>query len=89
MKIIKFSIQLLIIIAIAFALICMVHEKMKSEDRVMDESATDGLPSLEEVQERVGAKVDGIYGPETKRLWNKAICDKLAVEMIERQERIQ
>jgi len=40
----------------------------------------DKLPSLMEIQERVGAKPDGKYGPETRDLWDRAICNQCAGE---------
>jgi hypothetical protein len=36
------------------------------------------LPSLAEIQEKIGAEPDGIYGPETKKLWDRAICEQEA-----------
>ena len=39
------------------------------------------LPSLVDIQKMVGAKPDGRYGPETKRLWDRAYCDQAAKEM--------
>jgi len=38
------------------------------------------IPSLAEVQRMVGAKSDGIYGPETREKWDRAICDQFAAE---------
>jgi len=37
------------------------------------------LPSIAEIQERVGAKPDGILGPETQAKWDRAYCDSMAV----------
>lgn len=38
------------------------------------------LPSLIEIQRRIGAVPDGIYGPETERLWDRAYCDQEAMK---------
>lgn len=38
------------------------------------------IPSLAEVQEMVGAKPDGIYGPETAEKWDRAICNQYAAK---------
>jgi len=36
------------------------------------------LPTIEEIQRRIGAKPDGILGPETQAKWERAICDSYA-----------
>ncbi len=36
------------------------------------------LPSLDEIQTMIGVEPDGIYGPETKAAWDKAICQQYA-----------
>jgi hypothetical protein len=42
-------------------------------------------PSIEEIQAFAGAKVDGIWGPETDRLYRAArdrwYCDRMAVAL--------
>ena len=39
------------------------------------------LRTIEEVQRLVGcAKIDGKLGPETQRLWDRAICNQYAKE---------
>lgn len=41
------------------------------------------IPTLSEIQRMVGAKDDGIYGPETKRLWDKALNNQYAYRIKE------
>ncbi len=36
------------------------------------------LPSLDEIQTMIGVEPDGIYGPETKKAWDSAICQQYA-----------
>lgn len=43
------------------------------------EPPLDRLPSLKDIQRRVGALPDGVYGNETKTKWDRAICDQHAV----------
>ena len=38
--------------------------------------ALDTLPSIQEVQRRIGAKIDGKLGPETQKLWDKLVCQQ-------------
>ena len=50
-------------------------------DAVTDERVTDGpIPSLCEIQERLGIKPDGVYGPETKKKWLEAIGNQEAIK---------
>lgn len=43
------------------------------------------LSTIEEIQERIGAKPDGKWGPETEKLYDQAICNQFAVECFEKQ----
>jgi len=38
------------------------------------------LPTIEQIQERIGAKPDGKLGSETQRKWECALCDQFAAE---------
>ena len=51
------------------------------------ESLTTQIQSLSDIQRQVGAKPDGIYGAETKKLWDRAICDQYAAECFEGWEK--
>ena len=42
------------------------------------------VPGLPEIQRMVGAKDDGMYGPETKEKWKRAVNDQFAVEEFRR-----
>lgn len=42
------------------------------------------LPTIQEVQERIGVKPDGIVGKETLEAWDKYICDQYAIEDYEK-----
>lgn len=42
----------------------------------LDYEGGDEIPSLMEIQERLGVKPDGIYGPETAKKWTRAIGDR-------------
>jgi len=44
----------------------------------VEKSIPDPLPTIQEIQERVGANPDGILGPETQKLWDKEICNQYA-----------
>lgn len=46
--------------------------------------ALDRVPTIKQLQQAVGAKPDGIVGPNTISLWKKAINTQYAVESIER-----
>jgi len=47
-------------------------------------------PTIEEMQTFAGAEIDGIWGPETDRLYRQAqerwYCDNAYTELIERQK---
>lgn len=43
----------------------------------------DRLPTIEEIQERIGAVPDGILGPETQKLWELALCDQYAAQWMD------
>ena len=45
------------------------------------------LPTIREIQERIGAKPDGILGPETQRKWEEAINNQFAIEAFEKMSR--
>lgn len=38
------------------------------------------VPTIEWVQEKIGAEVDGVLGPETERLWRRAEFNDYAAE---------
>jgi hypothetical protein len=38
----------------------------------------DTLPSIQQVQRRIGATIDGKLGTETQRLWDKQYCQQAA-----------
>jgi len=42
------------------------------------------LPTIEEIQHQIGCeKIDGIWGPETDKLYDKALCNQYAIEVFE------
>ena len=75
---IKYSFGLMVCVVFAFLAGYKVHGAMLDKN-------IETIPTLTEIQEMVGAVPDGVYGKQTKKLWDRAICDKLAVEMLERQ----
>jgi len=66
-----------IIIALFYAAICIICWKIGRSCGVK-KGVTDKLPTIEEIQQRVGATVDGKLGKETEKLWNQAICNQYA-----------
>lgn len=45
------------------------------------------LPTIEEIQEKIGCeKVDGIWGEETNRLYDKFLCNQFALACFEGEE---
>jgi hypothetical protein len=44
----------------------------------VEKQVKDSLPTIEEIQRRIGANPDGRLGAETQAKWNKAICDQCA-----------
>ena len=51
----------------------------------------DNLPSQSEIQEALGVEVDGIIGPESRRVWDEMIeqrvCNEVAMPIMEQFER--
>jgi len=48
------------------------------------QEALDKVPTFREIQRMVGAKEDGIIGPNTIAKWEKAICNQYAIEAMEK-----
>lgn len=44
----------------------------------------DRCPTIKDIQQRIGAKEDGIVGPNTISLWKKAINNQYAIESFNR-----
>lgn len=70
---------LAILVGSAFVLAVGMSLQKKAND-VVDNR----LPSLAEIQEAIGATPDGIYGPETKRLWEEATHNQYYKDSLER-----
>lgn len=46
------------------------------------------LPTIQEIQERIGCeKIDGIWGEETNRLYDQALCDQYAIAVFEGEQK--
>lgn len=48
------------------------------------QKALDRIPTIKEIQRRIGAKEDGVIGPNTISLWKKAVNNQYASEAMER-----
>jgi len=55
-----------------------VADKLTTTQWQMWDANTMPLPTIEQVQQAIGAKVDGKIGNETKIKWDRAICDLYA-----------
>jgi len=44
------------------------------------------LPSLADIQRRVGVKPDGRYGPITQKAWDEAYCNQAAIETFKKYQ---
>ena len=38
------------------------------------------VPSLEQIQEAIGVEPDGIYGEQTRKAWDLALCEQMNQE---------
>ncbi len=77
----KFAMVVIVICIISCAVAGFVNLFLNSsiEDTV-SEFPPGTVPSLIQVQKAIGAEPDNIYGPETKRLWDKKIAEQIAGE---------
>lgn len=55
---------------------------------LLHESTPPRLPTIAEIQQRIGcSKIDGVWGPETNVLYNRAICNQYAIETFKEAEK--
>jgi len=86
----KAIITLIFCIIFAFAYFCSRPIKDYTAERQVKAQQAhinylmNHVPTFRELQEKVGAEPDGIIGPNTIALWDKAICDQYAIESMER-----
>ena len=64
-------------VGVCIYLICTCPEPDKT---ITDLRFENKIPTFREIQELVGAKVDGVIGKETLRLWDEKLCDQHAAE---------
>lgn len=86
-KLIAFLTLALALLVSSISLISKVGTQPTDSSRVPVVVAGAYYHSIEEMQEWSGAEVDGIWGPETDRLyrakWARQYCDKMALETFE------
>lgn len=85
----KLYLTVLVLTAFLFGLICGMQARrypdpFAERHIVAQQAALDRTPTIKEIQRKVGAKEDGIVGPETLAKWDEAICTQYAIESIER-----
>ena len=79
--------------AFVFGGYCYYFSRIAIPDKVAErhiaaqQKALDRVPTIEEIQRKIGAKEDGIVGPNTITLWEKAINQQYADEIIARMEK--
>lgn len=83
---IKITISLIWSIVAVFAFFCgrLARDYPAERHIKAQQEALDRVPTFKELQKKVGAVEDGIIGPNTIALWEKAICNQYAIEAIER-----
>ena len=69
--------KLIVVTAIGLMVVALIGLLI---ERDQTKKKTQRLPSIMEIQERIGATPDGILGPQTQQLWDAAICDQYANE---------
>ena len=77
----KKVITLIFCIIFAFAYFCSRQARpdpMTERKMAVMQKALDRTPSIKDIQRRIGAEPDGIIGPNTIELWDKAICQQEA-----------
>jgi len=68
------SVVVILGIIAVYALICRKTVELEQQ-RDYWKAEAQKVPTIFEVQERIGAEPDGIIGPETIEKWNRAIID--------------
>lgn len=72
----------LVFIAAGFCVSYHWHNWQNTEQYTQGWSDRDKyLPPVEDIQKRIGAKVDGIWGQETNRLYEQAVCNQYAEQV--------
>ena len=64
--------------AILFGLFCAIFGWGFGRYCGVEPQVKDKLPSLIDIQRQIGAKPDGIYGRETKEMWDRAVGNQIA-----------
>ena len=77
---IKISIGIFIIF-LAGCWVGYVFHSYRSSVGVGTSPPASALPSVADIQRRVGAEPDGKFGPETQKLWDRAYCDQSATKI--------
>ena len=83
---IKITISLIwtVIVLCAFYFGRLARDYPAERQIVAQQKALARIPTIKEIQRKVGAEPDGIVGPNTIELWDKKTCDQYAVESFER-----
>lgn len=73
MKLIKYT-----ILAVIYGLLCVFSWQIGKACAVDKEAHDSDLPTITDIQQRVGARPDGKLGKQTEKLWNQAINNQHA-----------
>lgn len=82
-------ITLIFLVIAAFAYFCSTQARYFTAERQIaaQQKALDRVPTIKEIQRKVGAKEDGVVEPNTIALWERAINNQYAVESFNRMAR--
>lgn len=86
----KKIITLIFLVIAAFAYFCSLParpDKTTKRHIAVLQKALDRTSTIKEIQHKIGAKPDGIIGPNTIALWKKAINDQYAIESFNKMAR--
>lgn len=77
-----------LIIALIYSIVCLfswqIGRMCSKREVIVEPQIQDVLPTIEEIQQRVGAQPDGKLGKETQKKWEAAINNKYANEYFKR-----
>lgn len=68
-------IKIFVLVALCGQFFCMGYLRGSRQEPITDCYT---IPTLAEIQTMIGVEPDGIYGPETKKAWNRALCNQAA-----------
>lgn len=73
---------MIVVLIFAAAWLGWMSRAATPSDLILATERTSKLPTIEDIQRRVGVVRDGKLGSETQAKWDRALCDQFAAESL-------